>query len=275
MRNLRHTLPAAAAWNVPVYVIDGGSSDGSEAVCADAGATVLHRSFDHWASQRNWALRHPEIHQPWILFLDADEQVTEGLRQAVSAALRSSEHHGWYLNRRLWFLGRPIRHAGLSPNWALRLVAREAAHWEPDGVREFAVVDGTLGHLAGHVEHQDHRGVLFWSAKHVWLAGMEAGRVDRPIEDEAMHREASVRRWIRRRVFSVLPPAVPALALFVYRYIVRLGFLDGHAGFAYCLMRELWFPVLVGDVERERAAGVILSPAQVDRLRDAAFGPGW
>jgi glycosyltransferase involved in cell wall biosynthesis len=257
-----------------VYVVDGGSTDGSDAVCAAGGAVVLHRPFDHWASQRNWALSHAEIPGTWILFLDADEQVTETLRHAVARALRA-EHNGWYLNRRLWFLGRPIEHAGLSPNWALRLVRRQAAHWEADGIREFAALEGSAGHLGGHVEHRDRRGVLFWTAKHAWLAGMEAGRADRPAEDTSKHRESSFRRLVRRRLFPVLPPSVSALALFLYRYILRLGFLDGHAGFAYCMMRELWFPVLASDVRRERVDGVVVDQAQIERLRDAAFGPGW
>jgi glycosyltransferase involved in cell wall biosynthesis len=273
-RNLRHTLPAAAAWGVPVYVVDGGSTDGSDAVCAAQGAIVLHRPFDHWASQRNWALLHPEIAGRWVLFLDADEQVTETLRQAVARGLRE-QHNGWYVNRRFWFLGRPIRHAGLSPNWALRLVRRQAAHWEADGMREFAVVEGSTSHLGGHVEHRDRRSLLFWTAKHAWLAGMDAARADRPSEDASRHRESSFRRWVRRRLFPALPPSVPAIALFLYRYIIKLGFLDGHAGFAYCMMRELWFPVLAADVRRERAEGLGPDDAQVERLHDTAFGPGW
>jgi glycosyltransferase involved in cell wall biosynthesis len=273
--NLRHTVPAAAAWGVPVYVIDGGSSDGSEAVCVAAGAVVLRRPFDHWASQRNWALRHPEIQGAFILFLDADELVTEELRRGVSQVLATERRAGWYVNRRVWFLGRPLRHCGLSPNWVLRLVRRDAAHWEPDGMREFAVVDGVTGRVPGLVEHRDHRGVLFWTTKHVWLAGLEAGRHRGPHEYRDKHLESRLRRVVRRRVFSHLPPAVPALALFLYRYVVRLGFMDGHAGFSYCMMRELWFPVLVADVHAERGDGLAISDAQVERLRAMAFGRGW
>ena len=274
-RNLQHTVPAAAAWGAPVFVIDGGSTDETEQVCAASGAVVLRRPFDHWASQRNWALGHPAIRQRWILFLDADEQVTARLRDGVARALALGNCNGWYLNRRFWFLGRPIRHCGLTPNWVLRLVRREAAHWEPDGMREFAVVEGDVGRVEGHVEHRDHRGVLFWTAKHAWLAGMESLRSDRQPVDRAQHRESSFKRMVRRRLFPALPPSVPAVALFLYRYIVKLGFLDGHAGFAYCMMRELWFPVLVADVRGERAEGVVVSPAQVERLREMAFGTGW
>jgi glycosyltransferase involved in cell wall biosynthesis len=273
-RNLSHTVPAATSWGVPVFVIDGGSTDRSDAICAGAGAVTLHRSFDHWASQRNWALGHPDIPGKWVLFLDADEEVTESLRQAIAGALKH-EPNGWYVNRRFWFLGRPIRHAGLSPNWALRLVRREAAHWEPDGIREFAVVEGSTGHLGGYVEHRDRRSVLFWTAKHAWLAGMEAGRADCPSEDASKHRESSFRRWARRHLFPAVPPSVVALALFLYRYIIKGGFLDGQAGFSYCLMRELWFRVLVADVVRERAEGVVVDNPQVEQLRKAAFGPGW
>jgi glycosyltransferase involved in cell wall biosynthesis len=274
-RNLRQTVPAAASWGVPVYVVDGGSSDGSEAVCAAGGAVVLHRAFDHYASQRNWALQHPEISGRWILFLDADEEVTEGFREAVTEALAASEHNGWYVNRRFWFLGRPIQHAGLSPNWVLRLVKRDAARWDLEGMREFAVVDGSVGHLAGHIEHRDRRGVLFWTAKQAWMAGWDAERGEYPVEDTSKHRESSFRRWVRRRIFPAVPPAIQALALFLYRYVIKLGFLDGHAGFSYCMMRELWFPVLVADVSQERAEGVVVEHAQVEKLRNTAFGPGW
>jgi glycosyltransferase involved in cell wall biosynthesis len=274
-RNLSVSVPAAATWGVPVFVVDGGSTDRSESICTNAGATVLHRRFDHWANQRNWALEHPDIRAAWILFLDADEQVTDALRASVASALAGNDHAGWYINRRFWFLGRPLRHGGMSPNWALRIVNRDLAHWEPEGMREFAVVDGSVGHLDGYVEHEDHRGVLFWTAKHAWLAGMEAARCDGNSDNGSLHQEARSRRVTRRRVLSKLPRSLPALAQFFYRYVIKLGFLDGHAGFAYSVMRELWFPILVADVLKEQEDGVVVTRAQVERLREAAFGPGW
>src|SRR5206468_1839863 len=163
-----------------------------------------------WADQRNWALRNPDICARWILFLDADEQVTDALRDSVASALACNEHAGWYVNRRLWFLGRPLRHGGLSPNWALRMVRRDVAHWERDGMREFAVVDGSVGRLDGYVEHQDQRGVLFWTAKHAWLAGLEAVRADELEGNRSHHQEARSRRVIRRRLLARLPPSIPA-----------------------------------------------------------------
>jgi hypothetical protein len=80
---------------------------------------------------------------------------------------------------------------------------------------------------------------------------------------------------VRRRVFPHPPPAVPAVARVLDRYVIKLGFLDGHAGFSYCMMRELWFPVLVADVHAERGEGLAISDAQVERLRATAFGRGW
>jgi hypothetical protein len=273
--NLRHTLPAARSWGVPLYIIDGGSSDQSHAVARAAGATVLQRTFDHWANQRNWALRHPDIEGTWVLFLDADEEVTDSLRDSVALALASGKHNAWYVNRRFWFLGHPLQHAGLSPNWVLRLVERAAARWETDGMREFAVVDGSTGRLGGHLEHRDRRGVLFWTVKHAWLAGLEAEHGSGARGGGASHREARFRRSVRQHLFPRLPAPVPALTLFLYRYFIRLGFLDGHAGLAYCLMRELWFPLLVRDVQQERTEGVVVAHDQVERLRATAFGPGW
>jgi glycosyltransferase involved in cell wall biosynthesis len=274
-RNLAVSLPAAAKWGARVYVIDGGSRDESASLCEASGAVVLNRPFDHWASQRNWALQHQEIDGTWILFLDADEEVTDELRASVVAAIAGNQHEGWYINRRFWFLGRPLRHCGLSPNWALRLVRRNSARWKADGMREFAVVDGSVGHLEGHVEHADRRGVVFWSAKHVWLAAMETTRGELVDAELAAHQEASSRRFLRRYVLGHLPRSLPALLGFLYRYVWKLGFLDGHAGFSYCMMREFWFPVLVADALREQRDGTVLSQAQVERLREAAFGPGW
>jgi hypothetical protein len=104
---------------------------------------------------------------------------------------------------------------------------------------------------------------------------MEAARNDARDAETSAHEEASTRRRIRRQVFARLPPSLPALAQFVYRYVWKLGFLDGHAGFAYCMMREFWFPILVADVVREQDKGTVVSREQIERLREAAFGPGW
>jgi hypothetical protein len=283
--NLTRTLAPAVDWGCPTYVLDGGSSDGTKDLARSAGAIVLERPFDHWALQRNWVLNEAQLETEWVLFLDADELVTPQLRAVVETAIQAPAINAYYLNRMFVFLGRELRHSGLHPNWVLRLVRRGTTQWRVDNIREFAVVDGPVGHLEGaYVRHEDHRGLLFWCSKHIWLAAMEAAKQHersstfspqaRDAGGQAQVQEASFRRRVRDRVFRRLPWILPPAGLFAYRYFVKQGFRDGSAGFVYSFLRELWFPIVAHGATVETADPQAAS-LLADNLRHAAFADWW
>ena len=85
------------------------------------GATVVQHPFEHYGAQRNWAIDNLAITRPWQLHLDADELMNDELVAAIQALPDEPEHAGYFLPRYVRFLGRVMRHGGMSPTWHMRL----------------------------------------------------------------------------------------------------------------------------------------------------------
>ncbi|HEX5166791.1 MAG TPA: glycosyltransferase family 2 protein [Thermomicrobiales bacterium] len=127
-----------------VIVLDSGSTDGTQAVALAAGAEWHTRPFDGYASQRNAALELA-CDAEWVLFLDADERLTEAGASEIHAALASAgtEIAAFWLPRRNIFFGRELRGGGWWPDAQARLLRPGRAHYDPTRqVHEVLVVDG-------------------------------------------------------------------------------------------------------------------------------------
>src|SRR3990172_7712430 len=130
-RNEEKHLPdclASLGWASERIVFDSGSTDRTLEIAQAAGARVIRREFDHYAGQREAALRAAQTE--WVLFVDADERVTPELAQAIRNALPGPEA-GWWIPRHNYIFGKLTRHAGWYPDYQLRLMRRALAHYDP------------------------------------------------------------------------------------------------------------------------------------------------
>ena len=121
-RNLQQTLAGVVNWADQIFVFDSFSNDRTLEIAREAGVEVAQRVFDNFAAHKNWALDNLPIRNRWILFLDADERLTPELRSEIAAIVRDeSSRNGYYISRKNYFMGHWIRHAGMYPDWQLRL----------------------------------------------------------------------------------------------------------------------------------------------------------
>lgn len=241
--NLPHSLTALQGWTRRVVVVDSGSTDGSTELAKSLGAEVVHHDWAGYAGQRNWALDHLGFSAGWTLILDADETITPELRaQIVELTNRPTAdvpETAFFINRLPHFLGKPIRHCGFYPNWQLRLFKTGAGRYEERRVHEHLLVTGEKGYLQPPLDHHDRRPLHHYMAKHNDYSTLEAeqqfaetlgedaaGRTDHLAPDQKR------RRWLKKNVLRRLP--TPGFFRFVYMYVLRLGFLDGVAGFRFC-----------------------------------------
>ena len=156
-RNIEACLRSATGWTQDIFVVDSGSSDDTTAIAERCGARVVSHAFETHARQWNWALSTLPITTPWVLALDADQQVTPELDAAISAALRAGQEQpaGYYLNRRQVFRGRWIRHGGYYPKHLLKLFRREHVSVDVNElVDHHFAVSGTTGVLEGDLIDQ-------------------------------------------------------------------------------------------------------------------------
>ena len=107
--NIRQAIGNTISWAQAVFVLDSGSQDDTVEIAKSMGAQVFHRAFDNYAAQRNYAIKELPIATDWMLFLDADEYLTEALKAEISDLLAGQpEHQGYYLKRRFYFMGKWI-----------------------------------------------------------------------------------------------------------------------------------------------------------------------
>ena len=244
--NLPYSLPSVVDWARKVFVVDSDSTDRTVEIARQLGAEVVNRPWLGYAAQKNWALDNLPLEADWILILDADEAVLPDLRTAIEAVTRKNldtvPETGFHVNRYFVFLNKRIRHCGYYPSWNLRFFKRGQARYEDRPVHEHMLVDGPTGFLDGHLEHFDRRGLEDYIAKHNRYSTLEAQAVTTQHQaDRADGIEAQLigggplerRRWIKHKLYPRLP--FKWFARFVFAYVLKLGFLDGRAGFHFCL----------------------------------------
>lgn len=246
-RNLPHCLQSLAGFG-EVYVIDSQSTDDTVPIALSFGAKVIQFHYGGgWPRKRQWAMDTLPLAYDWVLLVDADEALTPALAEEIKQAIRNPNLDGYYIALQMYFLDRVLRHGGASfhklslfrhrkGRYECRLKDQDSSMADME-VHEHVVVQGRTGKLKNSLIHhnieslsryiQKHDEYSNWEAR-VWLEG-EAGYGDLP--PSLFGTQAQRRRWLKRKFLLV--PGSPVL-FFLYRYVFRLGFLDGTPGLIYC-----------------------------------------
>ena len=254
--NIRRCL-ASVGWADQVVIVDAGSVDGTVPAARSLGAEVVEQPWLGFSAQREYALRLPVLRHNWVYFVDADEWVSPKLATEIAARLADPDCAGFAHRLRLVFMGTWIRHCGWYPgSWVVRLVDRRYAKYDGSLVGERACVDGQIRRLDNDIVDEDRKGLAAWLHKHVRYAELESERRGGAVclrERLQMFRKDGSGRPLARGILKELVfPCVPAkpAALFLYMYIVRLGFLDGTAGLRFCFYHA-WFEMSVASFRAE------------------------
>jgi glycosyltransferase involved in cell wall biosynthesis len=205
---------ASARLAADIVVVDSGSRDDTVEIAHRFGARVIVRAFDGFGAQKQFAVL--QAANDWVLCLDADERVTPELAASIEATLADARAPAYAMARRNRFLGRWLAHGEGYPDWNVRLFDRRRARWSDDPVHEHVVADGPVGRVRGDLLHHSAESLDAYVAKQNRYTTMQA---------QAMH--------ARGERASAARLVVSPLARFVRFYVVKLGFLDGAAGFAH------------------------------------------
>jgi acetyltransferase-like isoleucine patch superfamily enzyme/glycosyltransferase involved in cell wall biosynthesis len=241
--NLPHCLQALQGWTNKVFVIDSGSMDGTPDLARSFGADVVHHDWPGYAEQKNWGMENMAFESPWLLIVDADEVITPKLRnmlvELADKPVDEVPENGFFINRLTYFLDRPIRHCGYYPSWNMRFFKRNKGRYENRLVHEHIIIDDPIGKIKEPMLHEDRRGLEHYFAKHNRYSTLEARQLFIEItQPETQDKSANVtaetrrRRWLKRNVTQFVP--LPSLWRFLYMYVIKLGVLDGAAGFEFC-----------------------------------------
>lgn len=255
-RHLPRCLASLAGVADGVLVADCFSTDDTLRVAQEHGARVVQREWVNYATQFNWALTQLDADTDWVLRIDADEVLTPALAAEIRSRLPGigPEVDGVFCGRRMTFQGQLIRFGGLFPVRILRLFRAGRGQCENRWMDEHIKVAGPTVDFQNELIDDNLNSLTWWTAKHNSYASREA--VDllnleygfMPHDSVASLRggsQAGIKRWLKEVVYARLPGGLRALAYFLYRYVIRLGFLDGRAGAAFHILQGFWYRYLV------------------------------
>lgn len=255
-QHIVRALASVAAVADRCFVIDSGSTDRTVSFARDAGAVVLESPWVNYATQFNLALSQLPDDTDWVLRLDADEVVTEALAREIShrLALLPEDVAGVYVPRRMKFLGRDIRWGGVFPVHVMRLFRYRRGRCENRWMDEHIIITGRSVSFNGEIIDDNLNYLSWWTDKHnsyasrevVDLLNLEFGFMPHEtVADLRGGQQASVKRWLKEKIYARLPGGARAFVYFFYRYILRLGFLDGKEGAAFHVLQGFWYRFLV------------------------------
>lgn len=240
-----------------VVIIDSFSTDKTVEIAKNLGAEVFVHPFENHAAQFNWALDNIDLNTEWVMKVDADEEFTSELAQEIDERLDtlSKNINGVILRRRVYFMGRWLKHGGMYPQLLLRIFRVGHGISEMKLMDEHLIItDGDAVTFKYDFSDNNNKSLEWWIGKHNWYSNKEvldqqmkadAQNGEESVGETATSLQAKIKRFVKNHGYYSLPKFLRAHIYFIYRYYFRLGFLDGTEGKIFTFLQAYWYRFLV------------------------------
>lgn len=242
-----------------IVVIDSGSNDDTVKIAKELGADVYYNKFINHSIQFNWGLDNSNIDTEWILRLDADEFFNEKINDEIEKKIEENkESSGFIVKFETFFLNKKLRFGGVYPFKKLILFKYGLGRVEDREMDERVILSlGSTSTIKTPAQHHDFKDIETFVKKHLWYAKKEvksyslndSNNTNGDLGDKGIK---STRK--KRKIYYRFPKFFRANLLFIYRYIFRLGFLDGRAGLVYHFLSTYFYRFLVDSYIYEELA---------------------
>jgi len=230
-----------------IVIIDSGSTDATLEIAKNQGVSIVNFVWDgKFPKKRNWFLRHYNLQTKWVLFLDADEYLTEDFKNELRQKITMTNNVGFWLNYTIYFMGKKLK--GGYPLNKLALFQVGAGEYEKIDedkwsnldmeIHEHPILQGDIGHIKSKIDHRDFRGVSHYMTKHNEYASWEAYRFIKTCNDE----EAKVKwTWKQKLKYRLMRSSFIGPVYFFGSFFFYGGWKDGAKGFAFAILKMAYF----------------------------------
>ena len=243
-KNLPRCLNMLEQFN-QVMVIDSGSTDRTPDIVKEFGAEYYLFEWDgQFPKKRNWALRNLDIKNDWVLYLDADEIISEAFIREIEKKTKNDAVNGFWLIYKNYFMGKKLNYGDVFTKLALfRLGTGEYEYIDEHSwsfldmeVHEHPIVKGKIGKIKSPIDHNDFRGLEQYISRHNDYSTWEANRFMALTKEDFKH-------FTRRQRIKYNLMRIGCLPSFYFfgAYFLRLGILDGSVGFYLARYKANYF----------------------------------
>ena len=228
-----------------IIVVDSGSTDDTTTIAAEMGAEILQFQWNgKFPKKRNWALQNGNLRHEWILFLDADEFVTDKFVDEVATKTLDPSYNGYTIQFENYFMGKKLRY-GYGFNKSALFKKSKGAYEKIDEdlwshldmeVHEHPIIEGNVGIIKAKVIHKDFKNLEHYIDKHNAYSTWEAQRYLQLKKSKNIH--LSFNQKIK---YGLLNTGLLPLVYFIGAYFLKLGFLDGKEGFYLARFKSHYF----------------------------------
>lgn len=232
-----------------IVVIDSFSTDKTVELAESLEAEVYQHPFENYARQYMYGVQKAAIQTVWILRIDADERLTPdsaGELAEICNANMETDVAGIVLRFKKNFLGKDLYHGGVYPWKKMNCYKTAKGDIEDRNMDEHIVLkSGSTVEMKHDSLHFDFKDLEYFVNKHNWYSSRESVDYFESIDRKKTKEELDFKTWIKMNFYYKLPMGMRAHIYYLYRYYVRLGFLDGKEGKIYAFLQAYWYRYLV------------------------------
>lgn len=280
-QHIRRAVESVQPFAERVFVIDSGSTDETVQIAQSLGCEVLHNEWVNYAAQVNWALDNCNIQTSWVMRLDADEYVLPALAGQIETDLAQLPETtvGVRVPRRMVFMGRWIRYGGVGERQMLRIWRTGCGRSEERWMDEHIILSpGDIVTFCSAIVDENLNSLTWWIEKHNRYASREAidqllrwkyGDAD---EHLSLDREARRIRFLKNSVYMRFPAFFRAILLFIFRFFILGGFLDGRSGTVFHFLQSCWYRSLVDAKTWEVRVAMLREQCSLEKAIKSRLG---
>ncbi|OGW75109.1 MAG: hypothetical protein A2Z72_05720 [Omnitrophica bacterium RBG_13_46_9] len=248
--NIRDCLESVQGWADELFIVDSGSNDKTMEIAREYTDKIYTHPFKDYADQRNWVQSSLPIKNEWIFHLDADERVSRELIAELEERFHPKiDIDGFMMSRKTIFRNKWIKHGGHYPVYHLRIFKKSKGRCEERLYDQHFIVDGKIEKVKGDIINIIEPDLRLLNAKQRKWAHSEAREIllnkKRTINVKFKGTPIERRNWFRYNIYYAMPLFIRPTVYFLYRFVIRLGFLDGPEGLIFHFWQGLWYRFLV------------------------------
>jgi len=230
-----------------IVIVDSGSTDNTRSIASEFGIEIIDFVWNgRFPKKRNWYLHNHCPSTKWVLFLDADECLTEDFKKEARQALKNDQYVGYWLSYTIYFMGKvnkggyPLKKLALFQVGTGEYEKIDEDKWSKFDmeIHEHPILQGPVGTIKSKIRHEDFRDITHYIAKHQEYASWEASRYLKIINDNSSQKQWT---WKQKFKYRLMRTVWIGPLYFIGSYFFLGGFRDGARGLSFAILKMSYF----------------------------------